>query len=71
MKGSFLYLPSIKLHYLRVYYQTMTWMNVATEMNSANLGCKVDGNEFIPVMRDMNAARDTFMKTVHYNCKTG
>lgn len=61
---------STKFHCLRVYYQIMTWMGMAGGMHPDNWGWKLDGNELLPVMCDMNAAPDTLLKVIHCSCTT-
>lgn len=36
-------------------------MNMATEMSTLNWGCKLTGDELVPVICDMNAAVDTLL----------
>lgn len=50
---------------------TMIWMIRATETNPVNWGWKLDDNEFVPVMCEMNTAPDPLLKIIHCKCKTG
>lgn len=60
--------PSTKLYCLRTCNQTMI---STAEINLVNWGCKLDGNELVVLMCDMNAAPDSLPKIIHCNCKTG
>lgn len=40
---------STKFHCLRVYYQTMKWIDMASGMNPTNRGWKLNCDEVIPI----------------------
>ncbi|KAG1669042.1 Tryptophan 5-hydroxylase 2 [Nymphon striatum] len=60
-----------KFHCLRVYYQTMTWMGMESGIDPLDWGWKLEDNQLVPIMPDMNAAPDALLKMVHCNCTTG
>ena len=62
---------STKFHCLRVYFQTKTWMGMDSDVDPLNWGWRLEDNQLIPIMSDMNAAPDTPVKMVHCNCTTG
>lgn len=43
---------------------------MATETNPVNWDWKLDGDELLPVMCDMNAAKDTLLKIIRCSCIT-
>jgi hypothetical protein len=62
---------STKYHCMRSYYQIMTWMGMAGEMNPENWGWKLVNDELVPIMCNMNAAPDCLLKIIHCSCTTG
>ena len=58
-----------KFHNLRVYYQTMSWMGMESDIDPLDWGWSQEDNQ--PIMSYMNAALDTILKMVHCNCTTG
>lgn len=62
---------STKFHCVRLYYQTMIWMSMATEIYPVNWGWILYGDELVPIMCYINAAPNTLFKIIHCNCKTG
>ena len=62
---------STKFHCFRVYFQTMTWMGTDNDLDPLKWGWRLENNQLIPIMSDMNAAPETLLKMVHCNCATG
>jgi 5'-3' exonuclease len=62
---------STNFHCLRVYFQTMTWMGMASNIDPLNWGWKLEDNQLVPIMSSMNAAPDSLLKIVHCNCASG
>ena len=60
---------STKLHSPRVYYQMMVWIGKESDIDVLNWGWKLEDNQLIPVMSDMNAAPDKLLKMIHCKCK--
>ncbi|KAJ8880744.1 hypothetical protein PR048_017214 [Dryococelus australis] len=52
------------------FHHTIIWMSMAREINPVNWGLKLDGEELVPVICDMNAAPETLLKIIHCNCKS-
>ena len=53
-------------HCLRMQYQTMTWMSAASKMNPISWGWKLDDDELVSKMCDMNFASDILLKIIHW-----
>ena len=49
----------------------MTWMGMDSDVDPLNWGWRLEDNQLIPIMSDMNAAPDTRLKMIHCNCTTG
>lgn len=60
-----------KYHSLRVYFQIMTWLGMADDMNAVNWGWKLVGGRFLPITMDSEPAPKNLLQIVHCECKTG
>jgi hypothetical protein len=65
---------STKFHCLRTYYQIMVWTEREGDIDVMNWGWKLEDNNLVPIMSEMNAAPDNLIKMIHCNrttaCKT-
>ena len=59
------------LYSIRVYYQTMLWMEIETNSDPLDLCWRLEDNQLVPIMSYMNASSDTVLKMIHCNCTTG
>jgi len=62
---------STKFHCLRTYYQIMVWLEKEGDMDVMNWGWKLEDNQLVPNMTEINAAPDNLLKMIHCNCKKG
>ncbi|KAJ8028173.1 hypothetical protein HOLleu_30339 [Holothuria leucospilota] len=60
-----------KFHCRRVYYQTMAWMGLESDIDPLEWGWRQVDNKLVPIMSDKKAAPDVLLKMVHCNCTTG
>ncbi|KAG1653773.1 Pyruvate dehydrogenase phosphatase regulatory subunit, mitochondrial [Nymphon striatum] len=49
----------------------MTWMGMESGIDPLDWGWKLEDNQLVSIMSDMNAAPDALLKMVHCNCTTG
>ena len=47
----------------------MAWMSVRSGMNPINWGWKIDKDELVTIMTDVNVVPDIFLKIIPCNCK--
>ena len=57
-----------KFHCFRVYLQICLWKLSKTSMDPLLWGWKKEGNEFVPIMSDIQPAPDTLLRIIRCNC---
>ena len=56
-----------KFHSIMVYYQTMFWMGMESDIDPLDWRWRLEDNQLVSIKSDMNAA----LNTIHCNCTTG